>query len=424
MKLFSLEVAGFRGFATRQLFDLSADAVIVVGANGNGKTSLFDAILWAIAGRIPRLHSDDSLLACKFSETGQARVVLRIGLADGSAPLTITRIFDGKQTKVAVETRDEVLRGPEAEGRLIQAIWREAASAASPAESVATALTRSVYLQQDLVRDFIDSVSANDRFSAVSELVGAGRVTDLQGELERAKKAWTSATNNRAAELLPLRNRLATMEARLAELKARTSPPDAGLDETAWADWWKRMQAIGLNVSEPPIASREAATSIESAVRQIDAARRVAERKKQLLYRLDEDVRSITKSPKPDLIRLRQELQSAQEAIKDTRSKVSVEQTRVAEFHRLQAELKEKSEQLRALATLALQHLGDTCPVCDQKYDSETTRRRLQAIASTTNRFLGALRASNGKAFDREDAIPSTKIEVRTINRTARLADS
>ena len=61
MRLVSLEVAGFRGFAREHEFDLDADAVIVVGANGNGKTSLFDAILWAITGRIQRLGGDASI---------------------------------------------------------------------------------------------------------------------------------------------------------------------------------------------------------------------------------------------------------------------------------------------------------------------------------------------------------------------------
>ena len=45
MRLLSLEVAGFRGFAAEQIFDLDADAIVVVGSNGNGKTSLFDAVL-------------------------------------------------------------------------------------------------------------------------------------------------------------------------------------------------------------------------------------------------------------------------------------------------------------------------------------------------------------------------------------------
>lgn len=382
MRLLSVELAGFRGFATKQTFDLDADAVIVVGANGNGKTSLFDAVLWAISGRIPRLGADDAPLACKFSETGQARVALRLGRADGSSALTVTRVFDGTRTTVSVETPERVLRGPEAEGRIIQQIWREAATAANPAEALATALTRSVYLQQDLVREFIDSVTAQERFGAVSELVGAGRVTDLQGELERAKKAWSLATNSRAAELEPLRVRLSTMESRLAELRARPTSAEAGLDETAWSEWWVRMQAMGLKVSAVPIASRDATSAIDNAITQADAARRAAERRRPLLDALAQEIGGIAARTLPDLMSLRGKVAAAQQQVQEARAKVSAEQARVAEVRRLQAELKEKSQQLQALATLALKHLGEKCPVCDQDYNVDATRRRLELTAA------------------------------------------
>src|SRR6185295_11376791 len=104
MRVVSLEIEGFRGFATHQALDLDADAVVVVGANGNGKTSLFDAVLWAISGNVPRLGGQDPLLVSKYSETGQARVVLRLRASTNSTPITITRIFDGQQGKVSVET--------------------------------------------------------------------------------------------------------------------------------------------------------------------------------------------------------------------------------------------------------------------------------------------------------------------------------
>src|SRR5256885_1833599 len=102
MRLRSLELSGFRGFGDKQSFDLDADAIVVVGANGNGKTSLFDAVLWAVSGQIPRLGKDDSLLVCKFSETGQVRVTVRMGGTDGVPLLSITRVFDGAATKVSI----------------------------------------------------------------------------------------------------------------------------------------------------------------------------------------------------------------------------------------------------------------------------------------------------------------------------------
>ena len=45
MRLLSIELSGFRGFAQKREFDLDADAVVVIGANGHGKTSLFHGIL-------------------------------------------------------------------------------------------------------------------------------------------------------------------------------------------------------------------------------------------------------------------------------------------------------------------------------------------------------------------------------------------
>lgn len=47
------------------------------------------------------------------------------------------------------------------------------------------------------------------------------------------------------------------------------------------------------------------------------------------------------------------------------------EQARLAELRRHQAALKEKSEQLKVLADLALKLLDDRCPVCGQTYDKK-----------------------------------------------------
>src|SRR5437870_45039 len=99
MKLLSMELSGFRGFAQRREFDLDADAVILVGANGHGKTSLFDGVLWALSGRIPRIHrldNDDARLVSMYSETGQARVELRLEDPGTGRQFTVTRSFDGR----------------------------------------------------------------------------------------------------------------------------------------------------------------------------------------------------------------------------------------------------------------------------------------------------------------------------------------
>jgi hypothetical protein len=68
----------------------------------------------------------------------------------------------------------------------------------------------------------------------------------------------------------------------------------------------------------------------------------------------------------------------------DQKRVVSEEQARLAELRREQAALKEKGEQVRALAALALKLLEDRCPVCDQTYDKDATRTRLSALVQSS----------------------------------------
>lgn len=97
MKLKHLELSGFRGFSSKQEIDLSSDAIIVVGSNGLGKTSLLDAVQWGLCGKLGRLGSSDDSILSLYSNTGQARVALTL-VNDGNE-FTITRIFDGESQK-------------------------------------------------------------------------------------------------------------------------------------------------------------------------------------------------------------------------------------------------------------------------------------------------------------------------------------
>src|SRR5687768_9036804 len=114
MRLVSIDISGFRGFPQHQQLDLDADAVVVVGANGHGKTSLFDAVLWGLSGRLPRLDDDPSRVISMYSESGQARVAL--GLRNEHGEFTITRSFDGKDARVALDSKERSYQGPSAEG--------------------------------------------------------------------------------------------------------------------------------------------------------------------------------------------------------------------------------------------------------------------------------------------------------------------
>src|SRR5688500_5510640 len=114
MRLVSIDINGFRGFPRQQKVDLDADAIVVIGANGHGKTSLFDAVLWGISGRIPRIGEEQRRVISMYSESGQARVAVTLRSQD-LGQFTVTRSFDGKDARVALETRDGNYQGPSAE---------------------------------------------------------------------------------------------------------------------------------------------------------------------------------------------------------------------------------------------------------------------------------------------------------------------
>ncbi|MFY9552332.1 MAG: AAA family ATPase [Thermoanaerobaculia bacterium] len=366
-------MSGFRGFATRQQIDLDADAIVVVGSNGHGKTSLFDAILWALSGRIPRLGATEKVFISLYSASGEARVELSLRLPGEGGQIAITRSCDGEQSKVSLVTPDGQYQGASAEARIVELVWPDAAASTDASDALASVLTRSVYLQQDLVRHFVEAASDQERFAAVSALLGAGRVIDLQADLERAKKAWTTATNTRLAELEASRERLENLDRRVAEISGGSSQAEA-IPVEAWTGWWKELDAVGVPTIEVEPASREAAAAIHKAIIWLEVLRRSASRRAEALEVIRQDVESLLRQHAPDTEPIRARFAESVKRLEALKIEVREEQSH-------QADRVQKAEQLKAMADLAIQNLGAKCPVCNQTYDRWATRRRLQKVA-------------------------------------------
>lgn len=424
MRLHSIRLSGFRGFPRDHTFDLDADAVVVVGANGNGKTCLFDAILWGLCGRIPRLPKDNERLVSLYSETGQAWVELEVRDPKDSRH-TIIRSFDGRAERVTLKTGGKSLEGPSAEGQLFELFWPDAASGSDPRETLASVLTHSVYLQQDKIRQFVEAESDKERFAAIGELVGAGRVSELQASLERAKKAWTTATNQHEDKLPPLRERLALIEARLSELTARASQDTPPITPETWHQWWRGLSARGLTPLDVQPASREAPDAVDGAIRQLEALRLSAERKLQALEALHREMTNLAGQAMPKIGPLLERVTRLKHELDELKGLVAGEQARLAELRHHQAALKEKSAQLKTLAALALKHLEDRCPVCAQTYDKQATRLRLEAIAhagiageteSESDKLTELLSALAAKEKELAEAEQELRSRQQTVN--------
>jgi DNA repair exonuclease SbcCD ATPase subunit len=92
MRLKSITVEGFRAFSRQATIDLDADVILLQGPNGVGKTSLLDAILWALAGTIARFGERGTPIST-YAREGRARVELTMS-GDGG-DVVLTRATDG-----------------------------------------------------------------------------------------------------------------------------------------------------------------------------------------------------------------------------------------------------------------------------------------------------------------------------------------
>ncbi len=383
MKIKSIELNGFRAFARAQSIDLDADAVIIVGANGQGKTSIFDGILWARTGDVARF--DRSGLISKYSTSGQAHVAIELrGSSDETYRLR--RSLDAGKERLRLEVDGHVVRDDAARARLMEAMWPEALLTADSSAALTGAITRSVYLQQDLVREFIEADSPQERFDAVSELIGVGRVTELQHELERAKTAWTRATNEQAKDIEIAERRVARLDSTLGSLSSRQIRNVAKLNEV-WDQWWEAGRHMGIVVEQVPLDSAEAPSALDSAIKEMAGFRHTRERRVDFARELASDLKARATVPVPDERELGRKLRAAKDNVAMARKRLSDAEERAAVRRQAQVVQHEKTEELRTFAQLALRHLEDRCPVCAQEYDKAQTRLRLEVLATSADNY-------------------------------------
>lgn len=436
MRIATLEVQGFRAFGAPKSFDFDADAIIIVAPNGTGKTSLFDAILWGLTGAVPRLGPDTRDLVSLYSGTGEARVSLTLRSKEREQ-LTIIRRALGDDQQLRIEHNGEILQEKaSAQSKLLRTLWPAALLTPDGTKALTAAIVRSVYLQQDLVRQFIESDEPEARFAAISELVGAGRATDLQLQLERARTAWTRATNDRERESETLRLRVEMLEARLAA-SDQAIPALAQVLEDRWRSWWLVARNLGAIRSEPPkFGSADSAPALDRAIKDLQALRRTCERRREAMSGLiAEGAKYQTGSV--SLEKARESFQGAEQQLKAARELLLSAQAEAASEREAQIRQRETAEEVRSLAQLALRHLGERCPVCDQTYDHQQTQDRLQAIVGSEVSIAPppqSLRVSahatkvteselvlNVARQNLRDAEETTRIEIEWTERSRRL---
>jgi DNA repair exonuclease SbcCD ATPase subunit len=415
MRIAALNINGFRAWKHEVTLDLAADAVIIIARNGQGKTSLLDAIMWSLTGSVPRLGSDDALIS-QYSETGQAFVSVDLQEAVADKMLKVSRLFDGTSQNVQVEFGGKVLVGAAATQCIIEKLWPTAKSAPEPASALLAAFTRSIYLQQDLVRDFIQDQDKQARFAAVSEIIGTGRVTELQLQLDRAKTAWTKSTNERHEEGSALRKRLGNVREQLSAMTA--GPIDLATLETQWMSWWLQTSPVIGDNPALSAASPRAASELDRALKllyssEMALGRQIDELRETLAFLQTKPPAVLSSEPS-----VAERVKALDTEIETLTTEFDELRKRQKVFEVAEAERSKTQTEMVQLARLALRHLKERCPVCDQTYDSRSTHARLEKLLRGTGLHLPA-----EQGFEKEVAAKTAASSKLTERRTLLAAE-
>lgn len=380
MRLSSLRITGFTGVSDSIEVDLDASVIVVQASNGFGKSTLCNAIAWALTGVHPRGADPRSL----YSRSGETHVSLT--LSDGTHSWTIQRLVTNPgETKVedlkvslTLTGSDLRLKGTQAEAWLVDSLLPGAGASESDMAAMSGLMTDSYFLQQETLREFLVSRSDTDRFSALSRMVGAGSLTDLLKGFESAKGAWVRATTAAEKDLAPLREQFDAKVAALELLEAELSALRASDLGARVQDWQgeagellgRNMQdvAVGLSqVQELVPGLRQIVTSTVADTEALSAA--AAE-----LQAGEEDVAELARSfSEAELEVLVEQARHARQVVSDLETQL--EATRAAAVRGASVR-----EELAAMAELASRHVSEHCPACGQSVVADELRQRLQDL--------------------------------------------
>ncbi len=376
MRFKQITLDGFRAFGAATTVNLDADVVIVVGANGQGKTSLLDGLFWALTGRLTRVGNDGALVSL-YSETGGASVDLT--LVDGTDEVQIVRRFDGQRTTLMCRAGGHVLSDTEVHSRFGRLVAPSSDTQSEAIQAFGAAMARSLYLQQDAIRDFIKADTDDERFRIVAELCGLGRVTDFQATLQQERRLWSQATNQFENDVTAKRSRVAGLRERTARLTTRNddSVSDSSTD---WQGWWRGFaQAVpAFKDPVPTPGSGDAGAALDRAARILANTRLESERHKEVIDEAIRLAQSLAASSPEDEAALKSTYDAAEAAEKALRVELRQAEEHNASVEELLLQAKSSAADMRTLAEIALRHLGDQCPVCAQAYDREATTTRLR----------------------------------------------
>jgi DNA repair protein SbcC/Rad50 len=381
-----LEVQGFTAFREPAVVDFAgADLFALVGPTGAGKTSIIDALTFALYGSVPRLDDRRAVAPVISQNLTEARV--RLDFSVGGQEYTVVRVVRatkaGATTKEArLERGSEVLAG---EAKEVTAAVEAVVGLGFDHFTKCVSLPQGQFAQflhaepgkrQDLLVRLLD-LGLYDRVASAARQRAAlarNQADVIAGQLERLAGATPEARARAAThvdELVALADRLSADRPRLDELLGRAADEQNRTDEAA--AHLRLLDGVG-----PPAGVDELAAALATVVEarqrcaelEDDAAEAVAEAEAQLAGLPDRASLEVLRADHGHRTELVSALGRGAEA--DAEAAANLAAARAAEERARgdrqahAAELDRLRIESRAQALTSELAVGSPCPVCRQ----------------------------------------------------------
>ncbi len=390
VRLLAIEIEGFRGFAERRRLDLDAQAIVLRGDNGVGKTSLVDAVLWLMTGELPylvervrgmRKNRADDAVTNRFNPSG-ARVMLE--LRAGDQTLAFTRTGNQYGTELTASGDH-----PDPETLLATAFGVE-----SP-DALCQAVDSWGILGQENIRKALDEAGGtlHERLSGV---VGLEQVTQFA-------EAATQTSRDLIRERTAARKSHEAIASRHAEARVRLG---AAVRATGSDDRLRSSLHSGLARVQDALGTAMTLDTGESLTLET-----VGELGKTLSGVLD-SLRAVAD---------RQVAVAAHDAGSD--DAVAAAQYAVEQAENAAGASAWSAPRRAQLAAAAIDLLGDHCPVCEQLIDEASVRAHLQEMLDQASELVARVQQTQDELARVRTALAEAREAARLRKETQATLD-
>jgi exonuclease SbcC len=377
MRPVRLDMDGFASFRDKTVLDFTdADYFVLVGATGAGKSTVIDAITFALYGTVPRWN-DQRIITPALAPTAARGVVRLIFDADGQryAVAREARRSGGKTSRVSMHaSRLERLHDPDdldGEGDVLAADSEVTKAVENLLGLSYGHFTTCVALPQGEFAEFLHA-KASDRQDILSSLLGYQLYDELQSRanslarekraagtaLETALAGYDDATEQQVSELDSHANRLSQLQTWLIDTglpslgQAAQAVTEAGdrLDELT-----AQQQALAAVQVPPDVAALDA--ELAAATRTLAEATKVHDAAEAVDSQAAKKVRAFR--PRHELLTLRQRWEDLAKTNTDLPG-LEADVTNAATAHGEAKEATEAAEQHAERLRAAAERAADT----------------------------------------------------------------